>query len=197
MCNACGIKWKTQTSRQAANAAAVANGEEPRFGEDGKGVVRKKERQVSITGSAAGRAGSGSGSVEGHLPTYGTFMPPQVGGYVGAGYHPYPENTLPPILSHGQQYPISESPIPHQTSYPLSQPPPPSARPLGSFTVIPPGVSPPQPSISPLSEPPSSPPSQPSISPLSQPSISPPPRASKQGTPDVSPPKLEQAPATT
>lgn len=190
VCNACGIKWKTQTSRQAANAAAVANGEEPRFGEDGKGVVRKKERQVSITGSAAGRAGSGSGSgsVENHLPTYGTFMPPQVGGYSEPGYpqppsstsHPYPENTLPPILSHGQQYPVSASPLPHQTSYPLSQPPPSSAKPLGPFTAVPPGASPPQLSISPLSQP-----------------ECPPPQAPKQEVQDVSVPKPEQPPATT
>lgn len=187
VCNACGIKWKTQTSRQAANAAAVANGEEPRFGEDGKGVVRKKERQVSATRSA-GRAGGGAGSVEAHLPPYGTFMPPQVGGYEGASCpqpprstsHPYPENTLPPILSHGQQYPVAVSPIPHQTSYPLSQPPPTSARPPGLSIVVPPRVSPPQPSISPLSELGDSPPQGP-----------------QQEMQDVSLPKLEQAPTTT
>ncbi|KAF8477325.1 hypothetical protein BDZ91DRAFT_844004 [Kalaharituber pfeilii] len=65
VCNACGIKWKTQTTRQAANAAAVAAGEPPIFGEDGKGVVRKHRSYV------------GASNLSAH-PPYRTFAPPDV-----------------------------------------------------------------------------------------------------------------------
>lgn len=202
VCNACGIKWKTQTTRQAMNAEAVAKGEEPRFGEDGKGVVKRKDRdrQESVAGGA-GVIGEG-----GQMPVYGVFMPPELhypqhppsGGLVASQVHPlYPHpNTLPPLKPPHGYPPLSPNitaTIPHQTSYPLSQPPPSSARP-------PLHLSPPesqvtdaslsQSSLSPLSEPvPSQSPPSPDMGGQAAPTPPPPPPPA-----DASVPKAEQSP---